>query len=48
MNTEINKGKEYSGNEKLPIIKKTTEQDNIALNVIFTQIINKIKDKHLG
>jgi hypothetical protein len=48
MNTEINKGKEYSGNQKLPTIKKTTEQDKIALNLIFAQIINNIKDKHLG
>jgi hypothetical protein len=48
MNTEINKNKTYTKEEKTPIVGKTNQSDKTSLNTIFNQIVQKIKDKHLS
>lgn len=48
MNTEINKNKTYTREEKTPVVKKTNQNDKVSLNGIFNQIVQKIKDKHLN
>lgn len=48
MNTEINKNRTYTKEEKTPLVKKTNQSDKVTLNAIFNQVVQKIKDKHLN
>lgn len=45
---ENNKNRTYTLVEKTPIVKKTSQVDKVTINNLFNQVIQKIKDKHLG
>lgn len=45
---ENNKNRTYSMVERTPIVKKTTQVEKVSINNLFNQVIQKIKNKHLG
>lgn len=45
---DTNKNRTYTKEEKTSLVKKTNQSDKIVLNVIFNQIVQKIKDKNLN
>lgn len=45
---ENNKNRTYTMVEKTPIVKKTSQNDKVAINNLFSLVIQKIKDKHLS